>query len=152
MDRKLDSYITPCWSRRDKNGRSMWQFILVSPPQSKSSNKVPKACLKYLAPLLKHEKIVNFLLSIQLPNFYIKGLETKSVVSIICVYVVYKCVCSNCTKFQQHTMAFQLYNLKFVTHTIVCSGKLLSFGINYFLLSFSDYLEHSWNHLNIIIP
>ena len=27
------------------------------------------------------------------------------------------------------------------------AARLLSFGINYFLLLFSDYLEHLWNHL-----
>ena len=41
-------------------------------------------------------------------------------------------------------------HLKFGTYTHVPSLwrlKLLSFGINYFLLSFSDYLEHLWNRL-----
>ena len=46
-------------------------------------------------------------------------------------------------KFGKQTVSFQFYYLRFDTYTIICSVKLLSFGIHYFLLSFSDYLEHS---------
>ena len=35
-------------------------------------------------------------------------------------------------KFRKQTMSFEFCNLKFGTYTIICSIKLLSFGINYF--------------------
>ena len=50
-------------------------------------------------------------------------------------------------KFGKQTASFHFYNIKFDTYTIIYGVKLLSFCINYFLLSFSDYVEHSWNRL-----
>ena len=50
-------------------------------------------------------------------------------------------------RFGKQTVPFQFYNLKFDSYTIICGVKLLSVGINYFLLSFPIDLEHSWNRL-----
>ena len=46
-------------------------------------------------------------------------------------------------KFGKQTASFQFYHLKFDTYII----KFVSFGIIYFPLSFSDYLDHSLNRL-----
>ena len=68
---------------------------------------------------------------------------------LLFVYTSYVSVLArNALTFGKQTLSFQFYYLWFGTYTIICGVKLLSFGINYFLLFFfSDYLEHSWNRL-----
>ena len=57
-------------------------------------------------------------------------------IPIICAYVSLSV--QTALKFRKQTMSVQFYNLKFHTYTIICGVKLLSFGISYCLLSFSD--------------
>ena len=68
---------------------------------------------------------------------------------VICVYIQHTCVpVWAALKFRKPVVSFQFEkNLEFGTHNIICDVKLLSFDMNYFLYSFSDYLEHQLNYL-----
>ena len=120
----------------------MMSFILISPKENDSTDSCKKR-----HNLFGRQRILPtgqiFSSVLQVTNFVMMDFldihparETKSVVPSICVYVIRKCLCSNCTKVLKADYNFNFYNL-----------KLLPFSINYFLSSFSGYLEHSWNHL-----
>ena len=79
-------------------------------------------------------------------HFTTIGKQSPSYLSF--VYTLYISVpVRTALNFGKHAVSFWYYNLKFDTYTVICtlSVKLLSFSTNYFLLAFSDYLEHSWN-------
>ena len=73
-------------------------------------------------------------------SFHTHGRETKSVVPIICIYVMRVPVCT-ALKFGKQTVSFQFYNLRFDTYTIIYGVKLLSFGISYFRFPYEKEMK-----------